>query len=70
MMNEEIPARSKVMRGAMAVACSLWAPIVLAEGDSREAASASNSVQTGAPAIIPDSAAQAAIFRETGRGCT
>jgi hypothetical protein len=54
-MKQENPSRRIVLRGALAVGCGLWLPIVLSGCDSKKAASTS----TGAPATSNESAAPA-----------
>ncbi len=60
MMNEEIPPRRVVLRGALAVGCSLWVPIVLSGCDSKKGANSTSSAPASSPATSANSAAPAA----------
>ncbi|MGV8898883.1 MAG: hypothetical protein ACOH2B_06555 [Burkholderiaceae bacterium] len=60
MRKEEIPPRRVVLRGALAVGCSLWLPIALSGCDSKKSANSSSSAPASNPAASTDSAAPAA----------
>ena len=60
MMKEEIPSRRVMLRGALAIGCSLWVPIVLSGCDSKKGASSSSSAPASSPATSANSAAPAA----------
>jgi len=60
-MKQENPSRRIVLRGALAVGCGLWLPIVLSGCDTKKAASTS----TGAPATSTESAAPATAKKLT-----
>jgi hypothetical protein len=60
MMKEEIPPRRVVLRGALAVGCGLWLPIVLSGCDSKKDANSTSSAPAGAPATSANTAAPAA----------
>ncbi|MBT9612880.1 MAG: hypothetical protein IV108_06395 [Burkholderiales bacterium] len=49
-MKQEIPSRRMVLRGALALGCSLLAPIALVGCDSKQGASSSSSAPTNPPA--------------------
>lgn len=53
MMKEEVPPRRVVLRGALAVGCSLFVPIALFGCDSKKGANSTSS----APASPPDTSA-------------
>ncbi|MDP3844312.1 MAG: high-potential iron-sulfur protein [Oxalobacteraceae bacterium] len=57
MMKEEIPPRRVVLRGALAVGCSLWLPIALSGCDSKQGADAGSSAPASPPATGANSAA-------------
>jgi hypothetical protein len=59
-MNEQIPPRRIVLRGALAVGCGLCLPIALLGCDSKKAADASGAAPAASPAGSADSAAAAA----------
>ena len=59
-MKEEIPPRRAVLRGALAVGCSLWMPIVLSGCDSKKGANSTSSAPASSPATSANSAAPAA----------
>src|ERR1700693_3223825 len=59
MMKEEIPPRRVVLRGALAVGCSLWVPMALSGSDSKKGANSTSS----APATSAKSAAPAATTK-------
>ena len=60
-MTQENLSRRIVLRGALAVGCGLWLPIVLSGCDTKKAASTS----TGAPATSTESAAPATAKKLT-----
>jgi hypothetical protein len=60
MMKAEIPSRRIVLRGALAVACGLWVPIVLSGCDSKKGTNSSSPAPASAPATSAGSAAPAA----------
>ena len=60
MMKEEIPPRRVVLRGALAVGCSLWVPIALSGCDSKKGANSTGAAPASSPATRADSAAPAA----------
>jgi len=59
-MHEENPSRRAVLRGALAVGCGLWIPVVLSGCDSKKGAASPGSAPASAPAGSPSSAAPAA----------
>ena len=59
-MKEEIPPRRIVLRGALAVGCSLLVPIVLSGCDSRKGANSTSSAPAGSSATSTNSAAPVA----------
>ncbi|MEO6353273.1 MAG: hypothetical protein ABIO19_09585 [Burkholderiaceae bacterium] len=59
-MKEEIPPRRVVLRGALAVGCSLWLPIVVSGCDSKKGANSSSSAPASNPAASTGSAVPAA----------
>ena len=59
-MKQEIPSRRVVLRGALALGCSLLAPIALSGCDSKKGAGSTSSVPVSAPATSANSAAPAA----------
>ena len=63
MMKDEIPPRRVVLRGALAVGCSLWLPIVLSGCDSKKGANPSSSAPTGSPTPSANSATPAATTK-------
>ena len=63
-VKEEIPPRRVVLRGALAVGCSLLVPITLFGCDSKKAANSTGAAPAGSPATSADSAAPAT----TGKG--
>ncbi len=60
MMKEEIPPRRVVLRGALAIGCGLWVPIVLSGCDSKQGAKSTSSAPASSPAASASSAAPAA----------
>jgi uncharacterized protein YjbJ (UPF0337 family) len=59
-MREEIPPRRVVLRGALAVGCSLLVPIALSGCDSKKGANSTSAAPASSPAASADSAAPAA----------
>lgn len=65
-MNEEIPSRRIMLRGALAAGCSLWLPIALSGCDSKKGANSSssapvpsaNSTAPATPAKVPQASVQ------------
>ena len=57
MMKEEIPPRRVVLRGALAVGCSLWLPIAFSGCDSKKGADSGSAVPAGSPAASGNVAA-------------
>ncbi len=60
MMKQQIPPRRVVLRGALAVGCSLWVPMLLSGCDSKKGADSTSSAPAGpspAPAAPPASSA-------------
>jgi uncharacterized protein YjbJ (UPF0337 family) len=60
MMNEVIPPRRVVLRGALAVAAGLWVPITISGCDSKKGETSSSAAPASAPSTGTDSAASAA----------
>lgn len=60
MMREEIVPRRIVLRGALAVGCSLLVPIALSGCDSKKGANSASAAPASSPASSADSAAPAA----------
>ena len=60
MMKEEIPPRRVVLRGALAVGCSLWVPILLSGCDSKKDANPTSPASGSSSATSANSAAPAA----------
>jgi hypothetical protein len=60
MMKAEIPSRRIVLRGALAVGCGLWVPIVLSGCDSKNGTNSSSPAPASPPAPSAGSAAPAA----------
>ena len=60
MMKEEITSRRVVLRGALAVGCSLWLPIALLGCDSKKGANSTSAAPSNSSATSADSAAPAA----------
>lgn len=58
-MKEEIPQRRIVLRGALAVGCTLWLPIALSGCDSKQGTNAGSSAPASPPPTSADSAAPA-----------
>lgn len=54
---QEVPARRVVLRGALAVGCSLWVPMLLSGCDSKKGADATSPTPGGPPATSPAPAA-------------
>lgn len=61
MMNEEIPPRRAVLRGALVVGCGLLLPGLFSGCDSKKGTSSTGSTPANPPATSADSAAPAAI---------
>lgn len=59
-MKEEIPPRRAVLRGALAVGCSLCLPIALSGCDSKKGANSTSSPPASSPATSANSAAPTA----------
>lgn len=59
-MEGENPSRRTMLRGALAVGCGLWMPIVLSGCDSKKSAESPASDPAGAPAGSANSAAPGA----------
>ena len=59
-MKEEIPPRRVVLRGALAVGCSLWVPMVLSGCDSKKGANSTSSAPASSAATSANSAVPAA----------
>ena len=49
-MKQEYPSRRTVLRGALAVGCGLWFPIVLSGCDSKKSATPTTGTPSGSPA--------------------
>ncbi|HRK77154.1 MAG TPA: hypothetical protein PLQ95_01320 [Thiobacillus sp.] len=62
---EEIPPRRAVLRGALAVGCSLLLPAALFGCDSKKGESASGAAPAGSPATGADAAAPAPAGKVT-----
>ncbi len=60
MMKEEILRRRVVLRGVLAVGCSLFIPVVLSGCDSKKGTDSTSSAPAGTPGTSADSAAPAA----------
>ena len=60
MMREEIPPRRVVLRGALAVDCSMLVPIALSGCDSKKRATSTSAAPASSPATSTGSAAPAA----------
>lgn len=56
-MNEEIPSRRTMLRGALAVGCAWWMPVVLSGCDSKKGATPSYGAPTGSPVNNANAAA-------------
>src|SRR3990170_4149246 len=54
---QEIPPRRVVLRGALAVGCGLWVPMLLSGCDSKKGADSTSSAPAGSPATSPAPAA-------------
>jgi hypothetical protein len=54
---QEIPPRRVVLRGALAVGCSLWVPMLLSGCDSKKGADSPDPAPAGPPATSPAPAA-------------
>jgi High potential iron-sulfur protein len=63
MMKSEIPSRRVVLRGALAVGCSLLIPAALLGCDSKKGENSTGAAPAGSPSTSADSAAPA----ETGK---
>ena len=59
MMREEIPPRRVVLRGALAVVCSMLMPIALSGCDSKKGANSTSAAPANSPATSTGSAAPA-----------
>ena len=59
-MKAEIPSRRIVLRGALAVGCGLWVPIVLSGCDSNKGTNSSSPAPASPPATSAGSAAPVA----------
>lgn len=59
-MNEENPSRRAVLRGALAVGCGLWIPIVFSGCDAKKGADAGSSTPGTSPAGSANPATPAA----------
>ena len=62
-MKEEIPPRRVALRGALAVGCSLWLPIVLSGCDSKKGGYSGSSAPASLPASSANSAAPPATTK-------
>jgi hypothetical protein len=62
-MNEEIPSRRVVLRGALAIGCSLFLPIALSGCDSKTGSNSPGAVPATPPATRTDSAAPTATSK-------
>ncbi|MGA7951185.1 MAG: high-potential iron-sulfur protein [Thiobacillaceae bacterium] len=60
MMNEVIPPRRVVLRGALAIAAGLWVPITISGCNSKKGETSSSAAPASSPSTSPDSAAPAA----------
>lgn len=60
MMKEEVPPRRVVLRGALAVGCSLFVPIALFGCDSKKGANSTSSAPASSPDTSANSSAPAA----------
>ena len=63
MIKEEILPRRVVLRGALAVGCGLWLPIVFSGCDSNKGANSTSSAPASSPATSTSSAAAAATSK-------
>ena len=63
MMKEEIPPRRVVLRGALAVGCGLWVPMLLSGCDSKKGADSPSPAPAGPPATSATPAAPAATTK-------
>lgn len=59
-MEKEILSRRAVLRGALAVGCGLWIPVVFSGCDSKKGTPASSAAPGGAPLSAPASSANSA----------
>lgn len=66
-MNEEIPSRRGVLRGALAVGCSLWVPVVLSGCDARKGAN-SDSSTTAVPAATGKASQVSVLYQMQPKG--
>lgn len=66
-MKEETPSRRTMLRGALAVGCAWWMPVVLSGCDSKKGAAPSGAAPTGSPASPPASSANAAAPAAAGK---
>ena len=57
MMKEDIPPRRVVLRGALAVGCSLWLPIAFSGCDLKKGADSGSAAPAGSPAASGNVAA-------------
>jgi hypothetical protein len=67
-LNEEIPPRRIVLRGALAVGCGLLLPATLFGCDSKKGENATGAAPAGEPAPSPDAAAPAASGKSSQAG--
>jgi hypothetical protein len=58
-MKQENPSRRIVLRGALAVGCGLWLPIVLSGCDSKKGVGSTTGAPASSPAASTESAAPA-----------
>lgn len=58
-MKQENLSRRNVLRGALAVGCGLWLPVVISGCDSKKGASPATGAPAGSPATSTESAAPA-----------
>jgi hypothetical protein len=56
-MKQENLSRRNVLRGALAVGCGLWLPVVLSGCDSKKSASSTSGAPAGSPATGTEPAA-------------
>lgn len=63
MIKEEILPRRVVLRGALAVGCGLWLPIVFSGCDSNKGANSTSSAPASSPTTSTSSAAPAATSK-------
>ncbi len=63
MMKQQIPPRRAVLRGALALGCSLWVPMLLSGCDSKKGADSTSPAPAGPPVTSAKPAAPAATMK-------